>query len=213
MSKHGPGKAPLVQPAVISEPFESVAMDIVGPLPKGKGGCRYILTCVCLATRWPDAVALRSVTAKAVADGLWQIFSRSGIPVRVLSDQGAQFVGKVLTSMCQWMGIEKVRTSPYHPESNGVVERMHGTLKAVLGKCVEKDSDWVECLPWVLMVLRGMPHAYHGFSPYELIYGFRVRTPLVALHYSLVEKQKEEVNVCNWVMRMSEKVELVRDEM
>lgn len=69
-SKQGPRKAPLVQPAVLTEPFESVAVDIVGPLPKGKGGCRYILTSVCLATRWPDAVALRSVTAKAVADGL-----------------------------------------------------------------------------------------------------------------------------------------------
>ena len=78
-SKQGPKKAPLVQPAVLTEPFECAAVDIVGPLPKGKGGCRYILTYVCLASRWPDAVPLRSVTAKAVADALWQIFDKVAV--------------------------------------------------------------------------------------------------------------------------------------
>ncbi len=51
---------------ILSEPFENVAIDLVDPLPKGKGGCRYLLTYVCMATRWPEAVPLRNVTARSV---------------------------------------------------------------------------------------------------------------------------------------------------
>ena len=57
-SKYRPRRAPAVERPVLSEPFESVAIDIVGSLPKGKGGCRYLLTYICLATRWPEAVPL-----------------------------------------------------------------------------------------------------------------------------------------------------------
>ena len=137
-SKYVPRKAPAVERPILSEPFEQVAIDLVGPLPKGKGGCRYLLTYVCLATRWPEAIPLRSITARSVAEALWDIFSRTGIPEVIQTDQGSQFVGKVMCHLCQYLGIEKVRTSPYHPQSNGVVERMHGTLKAILGKCVER---------------------------------------------------------------------------
>ncbi len=81
-SKHKPRRAPAVERPVLSEPFESVAVDLVGPLPKGKGGNRYLLTYVCLATRWPEAVPLRNVTSKSVMEGLWLIFARTAIPER-----------------------------------------------------------------------------------------------------------------------------------
>ena len=79
-------KVPMQEREVLSEPFESVAVDIVGPLPKGKGGCRFLLTAVCMASRWPEAIPLRSITARAVAEGLVDMFSRTGIPLRLLSD-------------------------------------------------------------------------------------------------------------------------------
>ncbi len=85
-SKHTPSRALAVERPLLSEPFEAVAVDLVGPLPKGKGGNRFLLTCVCLATRWPEAVPLRSITAKAVAEGLWLIFSRTSVPEKMLSD-------------------------------------------------------------------------------------------------------------------------------
>ncbi len=96
---------------------------------------------MCLATKWPEAVSLRSIMAKAMVKGLWSIFSRTSIPERILSDQGSQFCGKVVRQLCEMLGIQKVRTSPYHPESNGAVERMHGTFKAILGKCVSDRVD------------------------------------------------------------------------
>ncbi len=151
-SKHRPRRAPAVERPVLTESFESVAVDLVGPLPKGKGGCRYLLTYVCLATRWPEAVPLRDVTARAVVEGLWLIFSRTSIPERILSDQGSQFCGRVMKELCDWFGIEKLRTSPYHPETNGAVERMHGTYKEILGKCMEERLDWVGQVNFVLFV-------------------------------------------------------------
>ncbi len=171
-SKHKPRKVPAVDRPVLTEPFESVAVDLVGPLPKGKGGCRFLLTYVCMATRWPEAVPLRSITAKAVAEGLWNVFARTAIPEVMLSDQGTQFCGRVVRQ------IEKLRTSPYHPQTNGMVERMHATLKSVLGRCIDDGVDWVGQVPLALYVLRQMPHADSGFSPFDMVFGFRVRTPL-----------------------------------
>ncbi len=210
-SKHRPRRAPAVERPVLTEPFESVVVDLVGPLTKGKGGCRYLLTYVCLATRWPEAVPLRNVTARAVVEGLWLIYSRTSIPERILSDQGSQFCGRVMKELCDWLGIEKLRTSPYHPETNGAVERMHGTFKGILGKCMEERLDWVGQVNLVLFVLRQMPHADTGFSPFDLVYGFRVRTPLDALYHGLFEVESERLNVCDWVTGMAERLELMRD--
>ncbi len=198
-SKHRPRKAPIVERPLLTEPFESVAVDLVGPLPKGKGGHQYVLTYVCLATRWPEAVPLRRVTAKAVAEGLWSIFSRTAIPERMLSDQGSQFCGRVVSELCSLLGIEKKRTSPYHPETNGTVERLHGTMKSILGKCVAEGREWVGQICFVLYVLRQMPHSDSGFSPFDLVYGYRVRTPLDALYHGLYEVELKELEVCEWV--------------
>ncbi len=159
---------------------------------------------MCLATKWPEAVSLRSITAKAMVKGLWSIFSRTSIPERILSDQGSQFCGKVVRQLCEMLGIQKVRTSPYHPESNGAVERMHGTFKAILGKCVSDRVDWVGQISFVLFVLRQMPHADSGFSPFDLVYGFHVRTPLDALYHGLYERENEKLGVCDWVITVAE---------
>ncbi len=210
-SKYKPRKAPVVERPILTEPFESVAVDLVGPLPKGRGGCRYLLTCVCMATRWPEAVPLRSITAKAVAEGLWSIFSRTAIPEKILSNQGAQFCSRLVKELCSLLGIESVRTSPYHPETNGTVERMHGTMKSILGKCVAGGLDWVGQVCFVLFVLRQMLHADSGFSPFDLVFGFRVRTPLDALYHGLYEADSKELNVCEWVRGMAEKLEKMRD--
>ncbi len=210
-SKHTPRRALAVERPLLSEPFEAVAVDLVGPLPKGKGGNRFLLTCVCLATRWPEAVPLRSITAKAVAEGLWSIFSRTSVPEKMLSDQGGQFCGKVVRELSRMLGIERVWTSPYHPQTNGTVERFHGTLKSILGKCVDEGKDWVEQLSFALFVMRQMPHADSGFSPFDLVYGFRVRTPLDALYSGLFEVDSKELGVCDWVRGMAEKLEMMRD--
>ncbi len=164
-----------------------------------------------MTTRWPEAVPLKNITAKSVVEGLWSIFSRTAIPEKILSDQGSQFCGKVMKQFSEWLGMERVRTSPYHPESNGVVERLHGTLMAMLGKCMSEGLDRVGQVSFTLFVLRQMPHADSGYSPFDLVYGFHVRTPLDALYHGLFEVENRDLSVCNWVSRMAENLELERD--
>ena len=173
-SKPKARKALMVERPVLSEPFEVLAVDIVGPMPKGRGGYRYLLTAICMATRWPEAIPLKSITAKAVAVGLFEIFSRTGIPLQILSDQDSQFVGAVMKNLCASLHIE---TTPYHPEGNGVVERMHSTLGAMLTKAAREGQDWVGQVPFALFALRAAPNRDTQFSPFELVFGRKVRTP------------------------------------
>ena len=193
-AKNPARKVPMLERVVMSEPFEVMGFDIVGPLPKGKGGCRFLLTAICMATKWPEAISLRSITAKAVALGMMEMFSRTGIPLQLVTDQGAQFVGAVITQLCASLQIEKIKTTPYHPEGNGVVERMHGTLGAMLTKAAAGGLDWVGQIPFALFALRAAPNRDSLFSPFELVYGRQVRTPLDILHQGWAELEFEEKN-------------------
>ena len=78
-----------------------------------------LLTYCCMATRWPEAVTLRTVTATEVAEGLVFIISRTGIPQRVLTDQGSVFTGRVMEDLCEILGCAAVTTSPYLPKAMG----------------------------------------------------------------------------------------------
>ena len=210
-SKATARKAPLMEREVLSEPFESMAFDIVGPMPKGRGGCRFLLTAICMASKWPEAIPLRSVTAKAVAKGMVEIFAHTGIPLRLLTDQGSQFLGSLVSQLCRNLGIEQLKTTPYHPEGNGVVERMHGTLGAMLTKASSQGLDWVDQVPFALFALRSSPNRDTLFSPYQLVYGHQVRTPLDILHQGWAEVAFKELDVSEWADWLIEKLEVWHD--
>ena len=197
-SKPKSRKAPMMERKVMTEPFEVMAFDLVGPLPKGKGGCRFILTAVCMGSRWPEAIPLRTITARAVATGMVEIFARTGIPLQLLTDQGSQFLSSLKGHLCKDLGIDQVRTAPYHPETNGVVERMHGTLKPMLRKASHLGLDWVTQLPFALFALRSAPNRDSSFSPYQLVYGHRVRTPLDILHQGWADLSFDELDTDEW---------------
>ncbi len=92
-NKGGQMKAVMVERPVLSQPFEQIALVLVRPLPKGKGGARFILTAACMVTRLPEAIALKSITAKSIAESVIDIFSHMGLPQQILTDKGAQFTG------------------------------------------------------------------------------------------------------------------------
>ena len=197
-SKPKSRKVPMMERRVMTEPFEVMAFDLVGPLPKGKGGCMYILTAVCMGSRWPEAIPLKTITARAVATGMVEIFARTGIPLQLLTDQGSQFLSSLKGHLCKDLGIDQVRTAPYHPETNGVVERMHGTLKPMLRKASQLGLDWVSQLPFALFALRSAPNRDSSFSPYQLVYGHRVRTPLDILHQGWADLSFDELDTDEW---------------
>ncbi len=114
-NKVGNRQVQMMERPVIAELFESVAVDTVGPLPKGKGGARFLLTYICMASRWPEATPMRTGSASEVAEGLVGIFTRSGFPLKVLSDRGSVFMRKVFRRVAKILGIDTIQSSPYRP--------------------------------------------------------------------------------------------------
>ncbi|XP_037774806.1 uncharacterized protein LOC119571692 [Penaeus monodon] len=177
-------KAPMVQMPVISEPFSRVAIDIVGPIsPPSSRGHKYMLTLIDMATRFPEAVPLRNIDSVTVAEALLTIFARVGIPKEILSDRGTQFKSDLMAEINRLLSVKALYTSPYHACCNGTVERFHAVLKAMLKKlCSERPHDWDRYIPSVLFAYREIPHDTLKFSPFELLYGRKVRGPLSILH-------------------------------
>ena len=128
------------------------------------------------ATRYPEALPLRAATAKAVARELMLLFSRVGIAKEVLTDQGSCFMSRVMKELLSFLQVKQLRTSVYHPQTDGLVERFNRTLKQMLKKAMATDGkNWDQLLPHVLFAVREVPQASTGFSPFELLYGRRPR--------------------------------------
>lgn len=193
-------------------------MDIVGPLPHSRAGHKYILVTCDYATRYPDAIPLRSIDAEHIADELVKLFSRVGIPKEILTDQGSNFTSQLLTEIYRLLHVHRIRTTPYHPQSDGLVERFNKTLKSLLRKTVtDTGKDWDKLLPFLLFAYREVPQASTGFSPFELLYGREVRGPLDVLKETWEADKRSSESVVSHVLamrdRMSSMTELVRKQL
>jgi transposase InsO family protein len=169
-----------LQSMVVGEPWERLGVDITGPHPRSSTGKEYILTAVDHFTKWGEAFAIGNHKAPTVAKVLVeQIFTRFGTPMQILSDQGAEFEGKLMTELCTILEIDKIRTSPYRPQTNGATQRFHRTLKSMLGTVVaENQRDWDHHLPIVMAALRATIHESTGFLPNYLMFGREVCAPI-----------------------------------
>ena len=96
-----------------------------------------MLTCICLATRYPSAVPMRNVRTTTVAQACTEMFCNTNFPYQILTDQGAQFTGKLFEEVMSILSIEHKRTTPYHPQCNGAVERLNGTVKQAISSSVQ----------------------------------------------------------------------------
>ena len=171
-STRRPAKAPLLPLPIMEEPFHRIAMDIVGLLPWSSSGKRYILVICDYANRYPEVIALRTIDAGTVAQELLGFFARVGIPTEILTDQGTNFTSQLLTEVYRLLGIKPIRTTPYHPQTDGLVECFNSMLKSMLRKAVDEEGkDWDCLLPYLLFTYREVPQASTGFSPFELVYG------------------------------------------
>ena len=112
-------KARMIPMPIITTPFHCIAMDIVGPLPKTRSGNKYVLTICDYATKYPEAIPLPSIEAERIAKELVIVFSRMGIP----KESGHHFMSTLLQEVYQLLNITRIRTSPYHPQTDGLVER------------------------------------------------------------------------------------------
>ncbi|CAM2113821.1 unnamed protein product [Caretta caretta] len=147
-------------------------MDLVGPLEKTTRGHQYVLVILDYATRYPEAILLRNTASKSIAKTLVQIFPRIGLLKEILMDQGMPFMPKLMKDLCSLLHVQTLRTSVYHPQTDGLVERFNQTLKAMIKKEVSRDGkDWDTLLPYLMFASCEVPQASTGFSPFELSYG------------------------------------------
>jgi hypothetical protein len=169
-----------VAPQAIANPiqrFSHLHIDLVGPLPPSSGGETQLLMILDRSTRWAEAIPLRSTSAESCATALvngW--VARFGVPQQITSDRGSQFASSVWDSLTRRLGIKSCLTTPYHPQSNGAVERFHHRLKEALQACLV-GSSWAEHLPWVMLRLRAAPREDSGVSAAELVYGAPLALP------------------------------------
>ena len=134
-------------------------------------------------------------------------FGLFGAPAYLVSDQGKAFTGHVITHLCELYGVQKLRTSPYHAQTNGQVECMIGKLEEGRKAC------WSEHLPELLMAYNAMRSAVAGYSPYYLLFGRRPRIPVDYLFPTLRDsphQTKMEVSVAAMQKRLKEAFTVVR---
>ena len=157
---------------VIDKPWQVVAGDIIGPLPRTSKGCEYILVFQDLFTRWVEASPIRKANAKAVIAELnRKIFLRYGCPEVFLSDNGTEFKNHVVEDFLRERGVHHTHTLPYHPQTNPV-ERANRTLKTMVASYLkERHSTWGEKLPELLFALNTAEQSSTGVSSALLLYG------------------------------------------
>ena len=158
--------------------FKEVHIDIVGPLQKSEGK-RYLLTMVDRFTGWPEAYPLEQQDAIPCAVAFLNAWvARFGVPERITTDRGRQFESDMFQNTLKEMGIKPQRTTAYHPQSNGLVERFYRRLKEALKARLESSGkQWMQELPVVLLGLRSAMKEDLKCSTAELVYGETLRLP------------------------------------
>ena len=167
---HKHTKTPIEPIHVPARRFNHIHVDIVGPLPLSNQ-MRYLFTITDRTTRWLEATPMTDATTDScVLALLYTWIARFGVPAHMTSDRGAQFTSSLWKGLSNLLGIQLHHTTAYHPQSNGLVERWHRSIKAALmTRC--NSTDWAYQLPWVLLGLRIMPHDNSSTSSAEAVYG------------------------------------------
>ena len=165
---------------VATRPFEKLSWDIMGPLPMTSQGNKYILVITDLFTKWVKAFPLKDTTAITLATAMLnEVVCRYGVPSCIHSDQGANLCSNVVYSLCELLGIATTKTSAYHPEGNGQVERFNRTLQSILAKTIHDNQDnWDSQLPKALFAYRTAVHETTGFTPFHLTFARSPQLPV-----------------------------------
>lgn len=167
----------------VGAPWERIAIDVAGPFPVSEDGNRYIIVVQDYFTKWPEVFATPNQEAHTVAKKLVQeVVCRYGVPMEIHSDQGRNFESGLFQEMCSLLGMHKTRTTPAHPQSDGMVERFNQTLENHLAKVVDDhQKDWDQYIPLFLMSYRSALHDSTGFTPAKVNFGREMRLPIDAI--------------------------------
>lgn len=177
-----------------TKPWDHIQLDICGELHDVPHHLRFLVVCYDLHSKWPEVAPVGTVTSGSIIDFLELLFARWGLPRTLTTDNGPQLVSAEFTSYIQSKGIKHIRTSYYHPQSNGGVERFNQSLKNGLRAHLAQGCSFNEALSQTLLHYRAAQHATTGISPAKLMLGRELDLPLHRLRpptsqdgYSMVE--------------------------
>ncbi|GFV16767.1 retrovirus-related Pol polyprotein from transposon 17.6 [Trichonephila clavipes] len=166
---HRHTRSPLSSFQEPSQRFDHVHLDLIGPLPPSNG-YTYCLTMIHRFSKWPEAQPLKDITAEAVAEAFFSSWvSRFGTPAILTTDRGRQFESSLFKALSKLLGVQKCRTTGYHPQTNGMIEELHRPLKSAI-KC-HATERWTEVLPIILLGLRASLKEDILCTPAELVFG------------------------------------------
>ena len=202
---------PGLEPILCTEPMDLVHIDYVKMEVtvglKEKPEVKDVLVVEDHFTRYLQVYITNNHTARTTARVLYnEYFSVFGFPHRLMSDQAPEFSGKVIAALCNLLGVAKIRTSPYHPQSNGTVERAHQTLQCMIGKLdPEKRRKWKSHLGSVLIAYNATRSLVTGYSPYFLMFRCRPHLPINLLFPTAVW-QGSTRTIDDYVLSLYEKL-------
>ena len=158
-------------------------------------------------TRFTQAYVTNNHTARTMVHVLYnEFFSVFGFPRRLMSDQASEFTGQVISELCDLLGITKIRMLPYHPQTNGTVERVHQMLRRMIAKMdPEKRAKWTSHLGPILIAYNATQLLITGYSPYFLMFGHWPRLP-VDLLYPTVRRDENSQTTDEYVMSLYDKL-------
>jgi len=159
-------------------------------------------------SKWTEAFPIRRHTASVVARVLFdQVFSRFGCPIRLHSDQGPEFESVLFHELCVLMQIHKIRTSPYFPQGNGMIERWHRCLNSMLGKMVAANQrDWSDHIPTVLAAYRATVHDSTKLTPNRVFLRREVRLPIDLVLGSTPDDIMKKPSISEYVDAISDRL-------
>jgi len=159
--------------AVPTRPWELISIDFIGPLDPVSEDFKYVLVIIDHYTRFAIAVPTQNQEAATVAMALVdEVFNRYGVPTRLLSDRGMNFRSQLIEHLHTGLHIKKLFTSAHHPQTNGMVERLNGTLKSMLrALSYQYTTRWAQILQSAVFAYNTSVSAATGYTPYYLNHG------------------------------------------
>jgi len=200
----------LLQTITAHRPFEIIGMDIMTNKRTTSRGNRYLLVVTDYFTKWPEAFAMPDMKKITIARTLIaNVFSRHGMPERIITDRGGQFMSNLYRNLMEVMQTQHSPSTPYHPQTDGQAERLIGSLKSVLKKLMDDDkSEWDEELPFALWAYRCAVNEVTKETPFFLMYG---RDP-EAMDWDFVKTWKQETkNPSKYAMEVVGRLERARE--